>query len=438
MVWWRRKKAPERKVLAQGVGGIESLVRTGVSLGSSEGHINLPEHMPFGVYQLYAYLREAIPDVSAGIWSWTKVCQAPWWVEYIGGTKADRTRAAGLIADLDRRIYEYRHTKFGGIDSLLGHFFLSVFTYGAFAGELVLDRRRTNIERFILVDVSTVRFRRGKDGRSLEPFQEIDGRQIDLNPYTFFYFGLDPDGDNPYGRSPLRSLPFVLRIQQQLQQDMSRAMHNTGFPRLHIRYQPPARDPGERPQDYVERLETNFGKLRDGFDSIKPDENFLTYDNVEISLVGTGRSLQWYESQKAIEEQVISGLHLAPFMIGRNYGTTQTWGAAQYELILRNARSVQVAAAHFCEWLRNFELALRGEQVRTRHHFKANKSIDILMEAQADSIRVNSVVLKRDEGFIDQAQAAAELGYGAPAKDEGGKKKDENKTTKTNYGKEVN
>jgi hypothetical protein len=54
----------------------------------------------------------------------------------------------------------------------------------------------------------------------------------------------------------LRSLPFVLKIQQRLIEDMAKATHNAGWSRLHLKL-----DPGERRETEKARPEGSAKKM---------------------------------------------------------------------------------------------------------------------------------------------------------------------------------
>lgn len=362
-----------------------------------------PYGEPTVLFPFLRYLRDAIPDVSAGVWAWVRLCSTGQYVEYAGGNETEQREAAELVAALDRRIYEFDHARQQGMDALVQGFFLSVFTYGAFAGEVVLTEDRQHIDRFYVIDPATVRFRRYPSSRRVVPYQEVRDEVIPLGGPSFFYYALDPDGDNPYGRSMLLALPFVVRLQQQLLEDMGKAQHNAGYPQLHIKFHPPQREPGEALTAYQARVERDYDNIRDGLRRRKPDSNFLTYDNVDIEYVGpSGRTVRWLESYQAISEQVVSALHLAPFLLGRNWGTTESWGRAQYRLVTNNARSVQRGAKRLCEWLRNLEIALAGLPVQVRHHFEPHDSLDQIEAAQAEATRVQTAFALFDRGLLDR------------------------------------
>jgi hypothetical protein len=355
---------------------------------------------------LLRYLRDCIPDVSAGVWAWVRLCSTPQRVSFTGGNETEQREAGRIVRRLDERIFEFDHMHQQGMDALVNSFFLSVFTYGAFAGEVVLKDDRSGIDKFFLIDPSSIRFKRYKTSRRLVPYQVTsDGEIIRLRESSFFYYALDADGNNPYGRSPLLSLPFVIRIQQQLLTDMAQATHNAGWPTLHVSYQPPKKEEGESQQVYQARIQSHYEVLKKNMQEKHADSNFVTLDSVNVKYVSPGGSAQkWSESLEAIAQQVIAGLHLAPFMIGRNYGTTQSWGLAQYRLMVNNAVSVQRGAKRMCEWLRNLELALAGSGVRSEHHFETHHGLDVIDQARAFESRTKALMELWREGLIGDDQ----------------------------------
>ncbi|MDZ4859902.1 MAG: hypothetical protein SGI88_13065 [Candidatus Hydrogenedentes bacterium] len=368
--------------------------------------IGLPNDTPFHMLSVYRFLRDAIPDVSDAVWTWKRLCQTGYDVEILRASSGTaKERAARLIHELDTRV----NTGDRGMDGLLDIFYTSLFTYGAAAFEIVLSQSRETIHDVVPVDVWTVRFRR--ENGELQPYQVRDGKEIQLPRERFVYVGLDRDGTNPYGRSMLRSLPFVLKIQQRLIEDMAKATHNAGWSKLHVRYTPEERQRGESVEAYEQRVKGNFDQLRDKLSGIEADQNLVTYDNVSISLLRGDQHAQiFYDNHKAIEEQVITGMHLMPILLGRNYGTTETYGTAQFEIINRQVEAVNRSVKRILERLYNFELALMWGEASARVDMRTNRTTDVLREAQARAREIANAVQLRDEGFLTQEEAAKSLG----------------------------
>jgi hypothetical protein len=369
----------------------------------------LPNATPFYMLQVYGFLRDAIPDISDGVWTWKRLCQTGYDVEILDASSdIAKGRAGRLVRELDLRVNSGDRGMDGLLDVLLG----SLFTYGAAAAEIVLSQSRESIHDVVPVDVWTVRFRR-ESGR-LQAYQLHEGEEIKLPMERFIYVGLDRDGTNPYGRSMLRSIPFVVKIQQRLMEDMAKATHNAGWSKLHVKYAPDERQRGESPEAYTQRQEGHFEQLRSKLSGLETDQNLVTYNNVSVDVLrGDQHAQVFYENHKAIEEQVITGLHLMPILLGRNYGTTETYGTAQFEIINRQVEAINRSVKRMLERLYNFELALMWGEARARVHMRSNRTVDVLKEATARSKEIANVLALRDAGFLDHEAAAKQLGFGA-------------------------
>jgi hypothetical protein len=375
------------------------------------GFIEPDEFAPERWHPFLRYLRDHIPDVAAGVWAWVRLCSTDRKMEFIGGTERERESARFLLDALEGHLLESTFDHRPGFDGLVEQFFQSVFTVGAYAGEVVTNEERTGLGRFCPIDPATIRFKRYPTTGRVAPYQvQENGVFAPLKEVSFFYFGLDADEGAPYGRSPLGSLPVVLRLQQQLFEDMGKAAHNAGYPALHVKYHAPQREPGETLADYQNRVQSDFESISTAMKTRSPESNFLTQDNVDIEYVGpTGQMLRWRETLESISEQVVAALHLAPFLIGRNYGTTQSWARAQYDLMINNAASVQRAAARLVDWIANLELALRGSPVRAKCRFAPHSGWNNIDEAKAQSIRLETLLKMKENGLLTADQILARL-----------------------------
>ena len=318
----------------------------------------LPDNVPFQMLEVYRYLRDNIPDLSDAVWTWKRLCNTGFrlvWSDNV--SELLKREAQEVIEKLNRRM---NHGE-GGLTHLLDIVYTSLFTYGASAMEIVFSPRGSQIYDVVPVDVWTIRFR-WEDG-DWQAYQVYAEETIRLPRERFVYIALDRDGSNPYGRSLFRSLPFVVRIQQRLMEDMSRAMHNAGWARLHVQYKPEPRGTDETEEEYQNRLDANLEQVRNQMSNLGVDQNVVTFDNIGISVVqGAQRFSAYYETQRAIEEQIITGAHMMPILLGRNYGTTETYGTVQYEIMNRQVDTINQSLARILERIYQLELAMHGIQ----------------------------------------------------------------------------
>jgi hypothetical protein len=377
------------------------------ALGSPfHSFVDLPNDTPFFMLKVYRFLRDAIPDISDAVWTWKRLCQTGFDVQIIEpSSELAKARAEHLLNELNARVNGGDR----GMDGLLDVFYTSLFTYGAAALEIVPAKSRESIHDVVPIDVWTIRFRR-EEGR-VQAYQVHEGEEIPLPMERFIYVGMDKDGTNPYGRSMLRSIPFVVKIQQRLIEDMAKATHNAGYPKLHVRYTPEERQRGESYEAYKTRTDATFADIADRMKRLAVDQNLVTYDNVAIDLVhGSLQTQVFYDNHKAIEEQVITGMHLMPILLGRNYGTTETYGTAQFEIINRQVEAVNRSAKRILERLYNFELALMWGYARAKVHMRTNRTVDIAREANARGREIQNAIALRDAGFLTHEEAAKTLG----------------------------
>ncbi len=365
--------------------------------------------------RLYRFLRDNLPALDAAVWTWVRMAAAPlqYSIHDRSGQAVASREADAAIESLSHRVYDNKPQRFGGIDALLVEFFNSLFTTGSVCGELLVDPTGTGVERFYFVDPATIRFNLNRSG-DWEMFQQVENRKIDLAAPSTYFYGLDGSSVEPWGRSLLSSVPFAARIEQALVSDMNRSMHNAGYHRIHVRIRPPERLAGETDDTYVSRANEYFDETVRMLRDIEPDDNPITWDDVEIAYIGPASKISssssWYINHKSMIEDICAGTHLAPFMIGYSYGSTQTWAEFNFELLQRQLRTIQSAASKFLEWITRIELALRGIDLDCKWRFENAVNVGLLDRRRAEGLHVDNVLKKLDAGLIDGDAAKRELG----------------------------
>ncbi len=423
--WWRRvlaRIAPPPDTYLTHPGGRRALLnglkprtrsqRPEYDQGDWTFATGAPGNQAFTI-RLHRFLRDHIPILKSVVWTWTRLAVSPHRFEIVGNVDtATRERAESVLDALDRRIYPERVVRFGGFDALLIQFFNTLFTDGAVAGELSLLPSRKGLDRFDFIDTASLDFQPDTTGHwRLE--QIHDDRRITLNSEAIFYLPLDADAGRPAGKSLLAAVGFVSRIEQELVRDMQRAMRNAGYHRLHVTIRPPAQAPGEPDDDYTARANSYFDATTHALRDLDVDDNPITWDDVEIEHVGPSGQISgsrnWYLNHRAMIEDVIAGCHLAPFMLGYSYGTTQTWARFKYEMVGRQIATLQRAASRFCEWIAGIELALAGIDVPVRHTFDNRLEFDRRERFEADRAETELVLRQMEAGLVNVEDAKRRL-----------------------------
>lgn len=366
-----------------------------------QNFVPLPDRMPFAMLEVYRYLRDNIPDLSDAVWTWKRLCNTGFilkWAETI--SEQERERGQVVIEQLNRRMNQGE----GGIATLMDILYTSLFTYGAAALEIIFSARGSQIYDVVPVDVWTVRFR-WEDG-AWQAYQVHAEEVVRLPRERFVYIALDRDGTNPYGRSLFRSLPSVVKVQQKLMEDMSRAMHNAGWARLHVQYKPDLRGTDETEEEYQQRMDSNLEQIREQMSNLGIDQNVVTFDNVDVSVVqGAQRAPTYYDTQRAIEEQIITGTHTMPILLGRNYGTTETYGTVQYEIMNRHVDTINQSIAYILERIYRLELGLNGLHGGLSVQPRSNSTADALKKSLIETRRISTLLQLLNSNLLTTDEA---------------------------------
>ena len=360
----------------------------------------------------YRFLRDHIPIVSSGIWTWVHLCTTPQRIELLGPEMQVR-RAQGLLEQFQQRIYPRLDGDRHGLERLIESAFLDLFTLGRMALRVHLLPDRAGISHVEALDPCRIRWLRLSDGRAQAWLEDDEGKLERLDPATFFHRTLTSDLHQPDGVEPLASIPFVVEIEQRMLEDMARSSHNAGTQRLQIRLSPPSREPGEDQESYTQRINNYFDTTVRQFRELGPDDNVFTWSDVEVKLIGGSGSegSVWKINREQVIEDVITGLKLFPWALGRSHGTTKNWIFAQYNLLMQIVDSVQRTGSDLAEWLMRLELRLAGNMAQPRWSFAPNQDPFIVERNQARLLELERVERLVEGGFINRDQGARELGY---------------------------
>lgn len=360
---------------------------------------------------LYRFLSDNIPVVHSCVWTWIRLASAAgqYRVDTPAGSLSE-SKAGERLARLAEKIYAGPNGRRTGLPSLISDIFTSVFRDGYFVGALSTLPGEQGVDRIVPIDSAKIRFADdfGKSGIYFDngsSTQSLDRPDVYLIPFG-------PSADSPFGRSLLQAVPFVAYIEQQLIDDMRRSSHNSGFQRLHVKITPPDRMTGESDTAYANRINGYFDATVDMIRSCDVDDNPVTWNNVQIDMIGPERTQSvtnsWFMTHRAMVEEVCAATNLAPFLLGYSYGATTSWSAFKFDVVMRQVRAVQAQVAQFLEWVGNIELSLAGLDARCRFEFDNTFSYQVKDEVAVQSSRIENILKLYQAGLIDAATAKKE------------------------------
>lgn len=366
--------------------------------------------LPFFEYDLthraafFRYLRDRIPIVSAGVWSWVHLCATPL-ERFLIGPDYAKASAHRILDDFEQKLEPYPGRR--ALERLTEALFLELFTLGRCAVEIIPLPDLGGIDRIVFLDPYRVRF-----GQKNEKYWAKDEQYlIPVAPARFFYAVLTHDPANPAGIEPLATLPFVLAIETQLLEDMARSARNAGTPRLQIKITPPPREATETLEDYELRASRYFDDTVNGFAKLEPDDHLFTWSDVEVTVIGGdgGMRAQWRIHRQEVMEDVITGLKLFPWVLGRSHGTTKNWVEAQYNLLMHIVRSLQLRGLQLADKLANTELMLKGNPCIVEHRYTPHADPFALPREQAFATKVKTMLELEARGYLTKDQVKENL-----------------------------
>lgn len=367
----------------------------------------------YGYYEritLYRFIKDNIPVINGAIWTWTRLCSSP--LEFYipdNESKKDLKLLNESVSVLNERLASDDYRKSGGLERLSDLFFNSLFTDGAFAGEIEFGRGK-GITRFIPSDVRRLSFEKNGAPSSWKIFHETEDGKTLMDPASFIYIPLDDDPVDPRGKSILQSVGFVSRMEQKLLYDMQQTQEKAGYNRLHVKITKPERRMGESEDNFLDRANRYFDDTVTLFSGIKPVDSVVTWDDIEIEVIApkgsnTTASNSWYLSHRSLVEDICAGVHLDPFMLGYSYGNTRSWARFKFELVLRQVVSVQKLAVRFFEWLVNTHLLKSGINLKAAVRFNNDRINGALARYESEREACTRIIELYNAGLIDKDEA---------------------------------
>jgi hypothetical protein len=362
---------------------------------------------------------DAHPDVSFAIWNFLRLAATDFTIKVykIGSGKKERDEAAEEALEILLQRFELpnveRFEMSRSIKKVVNQLALSVVTRGAGAVELVLTPGYDDVAFIAPVDPMTVEFKFEQD--RFVPYQ--DEGKLSLDTPTFLYEGLDEKIDNPYGRSPLLGALNMIMFQLQLLNDLKAVVHNQGYPRLDIKIieevllkrMPIAIRNNEKAKS--QWLNDKLQEIIQMYNNLEPDDTFVHFDSLEINTVGGGKGGgAMIDPEKlfgVIDNLIMAGLKTVSTILGRRTtGNTESFAKLEIKLYMKGVEAIQEVVERLMSRALTLALNIQGKQGLVEFKFKPVEIRTELEQAQFEQIHLQNCAYKRDQGWIDQDEAA--------------------------------
>ena len=322
-----------------------------VQLRSGETHPfgMLREYVPLrnGEVQLYRAVREAVPVVDAAIYKLVRMTGG------VTVTCRDRTAEKALREFL--RTVPVGRGQFG-INAFLECYLDSLLTCGRAVGEIVPAVGNREIAALLCGRVEDIEIREGDSPLEFAICGADEHGRMEQLPYQnlLLFTPLNPETENPYGVSLLRSLPFLSDILMKIYHTIGVNWERCG----NVRFAVTCRggegvSATERSRVLAEEWSRAMQETRNG--SVR---DFVAVGDVDIRVIGGDAPV--LDSQvpvRQILEQIVAKTGIPPFMLGLNWSSTERMSSQQADLLTTEItairRTLTPVAERICRlWLR--------------------------------------------------------------------------------------
>lgn len=378
-----------------------------------EGIIRRNELRQKDIIEKLKIVRDVNPDASMAIWNFLRLANRGHELEAQTMSGKTHKGSTDFLNGLAKDVGSFYG---GGTDQLINVLLLTAFTQGAVALEVELDEGLNEVVDFHAIDPYTLEFRKEKETGELQlTQQQRNGEYKVLNREQVFYYPIDPDISDPYGRTPLLPVLQVVFFQAQVLRDLQRVVHHQGYERFDISVveeaimeNMPEYIKSGGPEEVSRYVSSYIADIQSQMSELEPDDDFFHTDSVKIDMVGGSSkgSMDATSVMNVINQQIVTALKQLPILLGRNEGTTETHGTIQMKIYMSGIESVQRAIKRVLEKAYNVALQIKGKQLRAKLTFDNIPVDDRLKDAQAEEIETRTKVQQINQGWISNDEAA--------------------------------
>ena len=307
----------------------------------------LGEYTPLrsGEARLYRAVREAVPVVDAAIYKLIRLTG--------GLTVSCEDRGA------ERELGEFLRTVPAGrgqqgLNAFLDSYLDSLLTCGRAVGEIV---PAAGIAALLCGRVEDIEIREGENPLAFSIWGPDESGRMARLPYQdlILFTPLNPEAENPYGVSLLRSLPFLTDILMKIYHTVGVNWERCGNLRFAVTCQggQGAAERGKLLAGEWSRAmrETRGGSVRD----------FVAAGDVNIRVIGADAPV--LDSQapvRQILEQVVAKTGIPPFMLGLSWNSTERMSSQQADMLTTEITALRRTLAPVAERICRLWLRMRG------------------------------------------------------------------------------
>lgn len=304
-----------------------------------------------GEIRLYRAIREAVPIVDAAILKLIRLT---------GGFSVEcpSERVGKELNCFLKNVNVGRGQR--GIEAFLSSYLDSLITCGRAVGEVVVTPGAGDIAAVLCGNVSDIEIKEGGSPLDFTVCGVRNGAFPEPLPYQelILFTPFNPEADEPYGVSILRSMPFLTEILLKIYSAIGSNWERMGNVRFAVTYKPHSDS-----LDRAAAAERGAQIAKEWSNAMQAGKSggvrdFVAVGDVEIKAIGADNQILDSEVPvRQILEQLIARTGIPPFMLGLSWSTTERMSSQQADLMTSEIwairRTVTPMLTRICElWLR--------------------------------------------------------------------------------------
>lgn len=356
-------------------------------------------------FRLFDVLREAVPFIDIAI---IKL------VRLLGDFEYETYGDVALKRKLESFRTGVKCNYFGvGLDDFIYQMSDAALHYGYGVGESVVNRTVTDLERLIVGDSRTFRFK--KENNKLNLVQQIDGgfKEVKLKD-NIYYLAFDLRNGHPQGVSMIYSLVYSSQVFLRIEKAIENLYWRMGDPTAVALVSGGDKTNAEHIKTAVNNLKDQVatamqarrdGKVQDIFGGAPHG------GKVEIKSLFS--DFQWPDmapTARIMVEQIIAKTDLPPFMLGLSWSTTERMSKDQNDMIVASTKYRRQQLDPGLYEIHDKFLILTGDAgKRYKLRWKPVNLLDIMetararyFEAFAQEKEIANYLMLIDNGWVDE------------------------------------
>lgn len=305
------------------------------------------------------------PDVSMGLTVLLSLVQQGGTITFTGGR-------SNKIHE-EWREFAARITPVGstGLDGLLAQLHTNDFLYGGMGCEVVVKPDLSDVEDVYPISPVNLEWKlENREGKAQYiPYQNVNGKHIDLSKANFLWCPFMPKGENPSGTLLFKPAISAADMQLEFFSSSQKVLYRVGTPRYKVTVNKerlmasaPA-DVKQNPKKQAEYINMTFDAIKGNLSCIGSENDFITTDDTTIDTIG-GDSSAYFQGIGAyadiIDVQMMNAVKCLGTLMNRRDSGSYALSTVEFKVIADMLESRQKAEKRIVEQIARIWLRVHG------------------------------------------------------------------------------